>query len=78
MIEWFKVNWEVIIATMATLCGGLYVPGIRKFLILGVRSVMTEKVMTEFAISVLEKAAKSSKNTVDDAFVAELKSRSGR
>ena len=77
-MSWITANWEVILATLGVFFGGLYVPGVRGFLITAVRTAISEKVMTEFAISMLEKLAASSKNTVDDAFIAELKSRTGR
>jgi len=78
MINFLQSNWEIILATLGCLLGGLYIPGVRGFLIMGVKSALSEKVVTEFVISMLESLAKSSKNTVDDAFVAELKSRTGR
>ena len=77
-MDFITNNWEVILATLGCAVGGIAVPGVRTFVMIGVRSMLTEKVLTALAISALEKAAKSSKNTVDDAFVAELKSRSGR
>jgi hypothetical protein len=78
MIEFFQSNWEVILATLACFVGGLYVPGARKFLIIAVRTTLSEKVIIEFVLSMLGSLAKSSKNTVDDAFIAELRSRTGR
>tara|TARA_R100000808_G_scaffold7461_1_gene21948 strand:+ start:1832 stop:2065 length:234 start_codon:yes stop_codon:yes gene_type:complete len=77
-MEFLSNNWEVILATLACAVGGIAVPGVRTFVMIGVRSMLSEKVLTQLAVSALEKAAKSSKNTVDDAFVAELKSRTGR
>tara|TARA_Y100000590_G_C15741517_1_gene1020435 strand:- start:4069 stop:4302 length:234 start_codon:yes stop_codon:yes gene_type:complete len=77
-MEFLSNNWEVILATLACAVGGIAVPGVRTFVMIGVRSMVSEKVLTQLAVSALEKAAKSSKNTVDDAFVAELKSRTGR
>jgi len=77
-MDFITNNWEVIIATLVCAVGGIAVPGVRTFVMIGVRSMLTEKVLTALAISALEKAAKSSKNTVDDAFVAELKSRTGK
>ena len=77
-MDFIASNWEVIVATLLVSIGGVAIPGVRTFVMIGVRSVLTEKVLTALAISALEKAAKSSKNKVDDAFVAELKSRTGK
>lgn len=77
-MEFLSNNWEVILATLACAVGGIAVPGVRTFVMIGVRSMLSQKVLTQLAVAALEKAAKSSKNTVDDAFVAELKVRTGR
>ena len=77
-MEFLSNNWEVILATLACAVGGIAVPVVRTFVMIGVRSMLSQKVLTQLAVAALEKAAKSSKNTVDDAFVAELKVRTGR
>ena len=72
-MSWILGNWEVVLVTLGVFFGGLYVPGVRRLLMAGIRSILSEAVMVEFLIQMAEKLVKSSKNTLDDAWLKELK-----
>ena len=74
-MEWIKSNWEVIVGTLGIFFGGLYLPGVRVLLVAGVRAIVSEAVMVEFLIQMAEKLVKSTKNTLDDVWLEEMKSR---
>lgn len=74
-MSWILENWEVVLGTLGVFFGGLYVPGVRKLLIVGIRSIISEAVMAEFILQMTEKLVKSSKNKLDDIWLKELKSR---
>jgi hypothetical protein len=74
-MSWILENWEVVLGTLGVFFGGLYVPGVRKLLIVGIRSIISEAVMAEFILQMTEKLVKSSKNKLDDIWLRELKSR---
>ncbi len=72
-MDFIMSNWMVILGVVAVGVGSFYVPFLNKFIMLGFRSLLSEKVMTKMVIMLLEKAVKSSSNKLDDLWLAQMK-----
>jgi len=73
-IEGMKWIW-IIAGTLAFVAGGFYFPGLRVIMMAGFRAILSEAVMQRVAIMLLESLVKSTKNKLDDLWLAELKKR---
>jgi hypothetical protein len=73
MIEWLQANWLTILGTIILLVAGFYVPGVRGLWMTGLKTLLSEKVLTKLFLTVAEKIVKSTKNTLDDVWLEELK-----
>ena len=73
MIEWIQSNWMSIVGTVAVIGGGMYIPFVRGLVLTGFKTMISEKVVKKIAIQIVEKLVKSSKNKLDDVWVAEFK-----
>ena len=73
MVEFLMSNWMIAVGVIALGVGSFYIPFLNKFIMVGFRSLLTEKVMTKMIIMLLEKTVKSSKNKLDDLWLAQMK-----
>ena len=71
--QWIGYNWTTVLGTIAVIGGGLYIPFVRGFVITGVKTMVSEKVLKKIALQIVEKLVKSSKNKLDDVWFAEFK-----
>lgn len=44
-MDWIQSNWTVVLGTVAVIGGGLYIPFVRGFVITGVKTMVSEKVL---------------------------------
>tara|TARA_R110002020_G_C16298103_1_gene772936 strand:- start:2494 stop:2727 length:234 start_codon:yes stop_codon:yes gene_type:complete len=72
-MDWIQSNWTTVLGTIAVIGGGLYIPFVRGFVITGVKTMVSEKVLKKIALQIVEKLVKSSKNKLDDVWFAEFK-----
>ena len=72
-MEFLTSNWMIGLGVVAVGVGSFYVPFLNKFIMLGFRSLLSEKVMTKMVVMLLEKAVKSSSNKLDDLWLAQMK-----
>jgi len=54
-MDFITNNWEVILATLGCAVGGIAVPGIRTFVMLGVRSMLQKKFLHSLLFQLLKK-----------------------
>jgi|TARA_Y100001970_G_C13941078_1_gene703202 hypothetical protein len=73
MIEWIQNNWMSIVGTVAVIGGGMYIPFVRGFVLMGLKTMISEAVLKKIAIQMVEKLVKSTKNKLDDIWFAEFK-----
>ena len=73
MIEWIRSNWMSIVGTVAVIGGGMYIPFVRGFVLMGLKTMISEAVLKKIAIQMVEKLVKSTKNKLDDIWFAEFK-----
>ena len=73
MIEFLQTNWVIIISMITLIIGGFYIPGLRSIWGLAFKSLLSEAVLKRFFITIAEKLVKSTKNPLDDIWLAELK-----
>tara|TARA_R100001530_G_scaffold52171_1_gene38618 strand:- start:732 stop:965 length:234 start_codon:yes stop_codon:yes gene_type:complete len=73
MVEFLMSNWMIAVGVIALGVGSFYIPFLNKFIMVGFRSLLTEKVMTKMIVMLLEKAVKSSSNKLDDLWLAQMK-----
>ena len=66
-------NWMIAVGVIALGVGSFYIPFLNKFIMVGFRSLLTEKVMTKMIIMLCEKAVKKSSNKLDDLWLAQMK-----
>ena len=62
MIEWIQSNWMSIVGTVAVIGGGMYIPFVRGFVLMGLKTMISEAVLKKIAIQMVEKLVKSTKN----------------
>ena len=73
MIEWIQSNWMSIVGTVAVIGGGMYIPFVRGMVLMGFKTMVSERVVKKVAVQIIEKLVKSSKNKLDDVWFAEFK-----
>ena len=73
MIEWIQSNWMSIVGTVAVIGGGMYIPFVRGFVLMGLKTMISEAVLKKIAIQMVENLVKSTKNMLDDIWFAEFK-----
>ena len=73
MIDWIQSNWMSVVGTVAVIGGGMYIPFVRGIVLMGFKTMISEKVVKKIAIQIVEKLVKSSKNKLDDVWFAEFK-----
>ena len=73
MIEWIQSNWMSIVGTVAVIGGGMYIPFVRGFVLMCLKTMISEAVLKKIAIQMVEKLVKSTKNKLDDIWFAEFK-----
>lgn len=73
ILQWFSENWTGILGGLLAIMGGLYVPVLRGFVIASFKVLLSEAVLKKLFIAVAEKLVKSTKNTLDDIWLEELK-----
>ena len=73
MIEWIQSNWMSVVGTVAVIGGGMYIPFVRGIVLMGFKTMISEKVVKKIAVQMIEKLVKSSKNKLDDVWFAEFK-----
>ena len=72
MIEWIQSNWMSIVGTVAVIGGGMYIPFVRGFVLMGLKTMISEALLKKIAIQIVEKLVKSTKNKLDDIWFAEF------
>ena len=73
MIDWIQSNWMSVVGTVAVIGGGMYIPFVRGIVLMGFKTMISEKVVKKIAVQMIEKLVKSSKNKIDDVWFAEFK-----
>ena len=73
MIDWIQDNWMSVVGTVAVIGGGMYIPFVRGIVLMGFKTMISEKVVKKIAVQMIEKLVKSSKNKLDDVWFAEFK-----
>jgi|TARA_R100001163_G_C4987182_1_gene141125 hypothetical protein len=73
MIDWIQSNWMSVVGTVAVIGGGMYIPFVRGIVLMGFKTMISEKVVKKIAVQMIEKLVKSSKNKLDDVWFAEFK-----
>ena len=73
MIEWIQDNWMSVVGTVAVIGVGMYIPVVRGFVLMGLKTMISEAVLKKIAIQMVEKLVKSTKNKLDDIWFAEFK-----
>lgn len=71
--EWAKESWLVIVGTIGAVFAALWIPGLRTLVVLGLKTLVSERVLKAVFIALAEKLVKSTTTTVDDIWLAELK-----
>ena len=73
IIDFITSNWYYFIIVLALFVGGFYVPVIRQLAMVGFRSLLSEAVIKRMVVVMLEKLVKSTKNKLDDVWLAQVK-----
>jgi hypothetical protein len=76
-LQWLQQNWLIITGTIIFGVGGFYVPWIRSFLLVIFKTFFSEKVLKVVFISFAEAVVKSTKNKLDDLWLAQVKKELG-
>ena len=73
IIDFITSNWYYFIIVLALFVGGFHVPVIRQLVMVGFRSLLSEAVIKRMVVVMLEKLVKSTKNKLDDVWLAQVK-----
>lgn len=73
MIELLSSYWEIIVAILILIFAGFYIPGLRTIWILGLKSLLTKKILTKIILGLIEKKVKKTESKIDDEWFEELK-----
>ncbi len=74
-LVWLQESWKTIVGVVIVLVGGFWVPGLRTLMVLGLKTLVSEKVLKSIFIMLAEKLVASTKTRIDDLWLAELKKR---
>lgn len=72
-IEWAKESWLVIVGTIGAVFAALWIPGLRTLVVLGLKTLVSERVLKAIFLALAAKLVKSTTTTVDDIWLEELK-----
>jgi len=72
MKELFLDNWQYVAGILMALAG-LKVPVVQKLLFAGLKTLISERMMTVFVLALLEKLVKSTRTKLDDIWFEEFK-----
>jgi hypothetical protein len=72
MKELFLDNWQYVAGILMALAG-LKVPVVQKLFFAGLKTLISERMVTVFILALLEKLVKSSKTKLDDTWFEEFK-----
>lgn len=70
---WLVESWKTIVGVIIVMYGAFWVPGLRTIMLLGLKTLVSEKVLKKIFIVLAEKLVASTKTKIDDIWLAELK-----
>lgn len=73
LTEWVKESWLVIVGTIGVVFAALWIPGLRTLVVLGLKTLVSERVLKAIFLALAAKLVKSTTTTVDDIWLEELK-----
>jgi hypothetical protein len=73
MTEFILEYGMPLVSAVILILGGMYVPAVRKILLVMFRALLTENVIKRIVIYLLENLVKSTKNKLDDKILEEIK-----
>lgn len=76
-LQWLQENWVLISGTIIFGVGGFYIPWIRSFLLMVIKVAFSEKILKYVFISFADTLVRSTKNKLDDLWLAALKKELG-
>ena len=74
-LVWLQESWKTIVGVIVIMLGAFWVPGLRTLMVLGLKTLVSEKVLKSIFIMLAEKLVASTKTKIDDLWLAELKTR---
>lgn len=72
-LVWLQDSWKTIVGVILVMFGAFWVPGLRTIMVLGLKTLVSEKVLKSIFIMLAEKLVASTKTKIDDIWLAELK-----
>jgi hypothetical protein len=73
MIEFIREFGMPVISVVVLILGGMYVPAVRKVFLMIFNAILSEGVIKKVVLYFLDKLVKSTKNTLDDKILEEVK-----
>lgn len=70
--SWFLDRWGTIVGMVVITLGSFAIPGLRTFMVLALKTLVSEKVLKKIFLLVAKKFVLSTKTKVDDIWFAEL------
>ena len=72
-LVWLQESWKTILGVILAMFGAFWIPGLRTIMVLGLKTLVSEKVLKSIFIMLAEKLVASTKTKIDDIWLAELK-----
>ena len=72
-IAWFQESWQIIVGVILVMFGAFWIPGLRTIMVLGLKTLLSEKVLKSIFILLAEKLVASTTTKIDDLWLRELK-----
>ncbi len=72
-LVWLQESYKLIVGVILVMLGAFWVPGLRTLMVLGLKTLVSEKVLKSIFIMLAEKLVASTKTKIDDLWLVELK-----
>ena len=72
-LVWLQNSWKTIVGVIIVMFGAFWIPGLRTIMVLGLKTLVSEKVLKSIFIVLAQKLVDSTTTTIDNTWLDELK-----
>ena len=72
-IAWLQESWQIIVGVILVMFGAFWIPGLRTIMVLGLKTLLSEKVLKSIFLVLAQKLVDSTETTIDNTWLDELK-----
>ena len=72
-LAWLQDSWKTIMGVILVMFGAFWIPGLRTIMVLGLKTLLSEKVLKSIFLMLAQKLVDSTTTKIDDLWLRELK-----